>query len=258
MGYDNRALAPANGLAERYADEFPVSERYVYLNHAAVAPLPRRTARAMEEFAEDACLHGSHHYGEWLKVYDATRDAAARLMNATPAEIAFVKNTSEGLSFVANYTYSKSLDNGSIEAQLTVTNPDPLNPASAWWTLNGQLIKGETLLPGASDTADRPRVAAVSERLARQWWPAGASPIGSRVQVGDKGPRQWVTIVGVVGDIEHSVIDRDLTPAFYLPMAQAPDSRTTLFQYITSRRTRVTSLGRVGPSPRRTSRASRC
>jgi putative ABC transport system permease protein len=78
-------------------------------------------------------------------------------------------------------------------------------------------------LPGASDTADRPRVAAVSERMTRQWWPAGVSPIGSRVQVGDKGPRQWVTIVGVVGDIEHSVIDRDLTPAVYLPMAQAPE-----------------------------------
>ena len=66
-------------------------------------------------------------------------------------------------------------------------------------------------LPGAADAADRPRVAVVSERMARQWWPAGKSPIGSRLQVGDKGPRPWVTVVGVVGDIEHSVIDRDLT-----------------------------------------------
>jgi putative ABC transport system permease protein len=78
-------------------------------------------------------------------------------------------------------------------------------------------------LPGASDTADRPRVAVVSERMARRWWPAGGSPIGRRVQVGDKGPRPWVTIVGVVGDIEHSVIDRDLSPAVYLPLAQAPE-----------------------------------
>ena len=78
-------------------------------------------------------------------------------------------------------------------------------------------------LPGAADAADRPRVAVVSERMARQWWPAGRSPIGSRLRIGDKGPRPWVTIVGVVGDIEHSVIDRDLTPAVYLPMAQAPE-----------------------------------
>jgi putative ABC transport system permease protein len=80
-------------------------------------------------------------------------------------------------------------------------------------------------LPDAGDAADRARVAVVSERMARQWWPAGDSPIGRRLQVGDSGtaaPRPWVTIVGVVGDIEHSVIDRDLTPAVYLPFAQAP------------------------------------
>ena len=35
---------------------------------------------------------------------------------------------SQGLSFVANYTFSKALDNGSVEAQLTVTNPDPFIP----------------------------------------------------------------------------------------------------------------------------------
>jgi hypothetical protein len=35
---------------------------------------------------------------------------------------------SHGLSFVANYTFSKALDNGSVEAQLTVTNPDPFDP----------------------------------------------------------------------------------------------------------------------------------
>jgi hypothetical protein len=35
---------------------------------------------------------------------------------------------SQGLSFVANYTFSKALDNESVEAQLTVTNPDPFVP----------------------------------------------------------------------------------------------------------------------------------
>ena len=71
-------------------------------------------------------------------------------------------------------------------------------------------------LLGAADAADRPRVAVVSERMARRWWPAGVSPVGSRIQVGAKVPRPWVTIVGVVADIEHSVIDRDLTPAVYV------------------------------------------
>ena len=81
----------------------------------------------------------------------------------------------------------------------------------------------EGRLPGAADGAGRPRVAAVSERMAQRWWPAGVSPIGSRVQVGDEGPRPWVTIVGVVGDIEHSMVDRDLIPAVYLPITQSPE-----------------------------------
>ncbi|HLH15671.1 MAG TPA: carboxypeptidase regulatory-like domain-containing protein [Bryobacteraceae bacterium] len=35
---------------------------------------------------------------------------------------------SSGLSFVANYTFSKNLDNESADVQLTVTNPDPFVP----------------------------------------------------------------------------------------------------------------------------------
>jgi putative ABC transport system permease protein len=105
----------------------------------------------------------------------------------------------------------------------------------------------EGRLPGAGDGADRPRVAVVSERMARRWWPAGVSPIGSRVQVGGKGP--WVTIVGVVGDIEHSVIDRDLAPAVYLPFAQAPEREMDI-----GIRTAV-DAGSLGPAVRHVIRA---
>ena len=44
-------------------------------------------------------------------------------------------------------------------------------------------------LPGAADVVDRPRVAVVSERMARQLWLVGKSPIGNRLRIGDKGPR---------------------------------------------------------------------
>jgi cysteine desulfurase / selenocysteine lyase len=109
MGYDNQAMQPIElsgvakdtTLCEQYRAEFPVTERFTYLNHAAVAPLPRRTARAMQEFAEDACLNGSFHYPDWTATYDAARKVAARLVNASASEIAFVKNTSEGIATVA-------------------------------------------------------------------------------------------------------------------------------------------------------------
>ena len=109
MGYDNQPMhqielsgvAESTTLSAQYRSEFPVAERYTYLNHAAVAPLPRRTARAMQEFAEDACLNGSFHYPTWMATCESVRTAAACLVNATPSEIAFIKNTSEGIATVA-------------------------------------------------------------------------------------------------------------------------------------------------------------
>lgn len=86
----------------RYRNDFPITGRLVYLNHAAVAPLSRRSAGAMQQLLEDALQFGSLHYGDWLETYQGIRNAAAKLINATPEEIAIVKNTSEGISTVAS------------------------------------------------------------------------------------------------------------------------------------------------------------
>ncbi len=86
---------------ERYRSEFPVTERLIYLNHAAVSPLCKRAADAMIHLATDACQFGSLHYDEWLESYEGLRAAAARLINADPSEIAHVKNTSEGVATIA-------------------------------------------------------------------------------------------------------------------------------------------------------------
>lgn len=98
MGYND---PQTQGIAARWRHEFPVTENLVYLNHAAVAPLPRRAADAMKLMADDACLHGSLHYPDWMAACDGVRSATARLANADPAEIALVKNTSEGIATVA-------------------------------------------------------------------------------------------------------------------------------------------------------------
>jgi selenocysteine lyase/cysteine desulfurase len=94
---------PAGGTAlwSRYAHQFPVRENLLYLNHAAVSPLPQVCADAMKGLADDALHFGSLNYREWLDVYAGLRLAAARLMNAAPSEIALVKNTSEGIATIA-------------------------------------------------------------------------------------------------------------------------------------------------------------
>ncbi len=101
MGYERVVPAGTVPLWLRHRDQFPVTGRLVYMNHAGVAPLCRAAAEAMRRLAGDACEYGSFHYGDWLAAYDGLRSAAARLIGATPAEIAIVKNTSEGIATVA-------------------------------------------------------------------------------------------------------------------------------------------------------------
>lgn len=103
-GYES--LTPATSasgadLAARYREQFPITERMVYLNHAAVAPISRRCAEAMRGLADDVLLYGSFHYDTWLDAYEGLRVAAARLIAADRSEIAMVKNTSEGIATVA-------------------------------------------------------------------------------------------------------------------------------------------------------------
>ena len=88
-------------LWSRYAGQFPVRNRLIYLNHAAVAPLSKAAADAMKSLADDCSQFGSLHYQDWLAVYEGLRVAAARLIGAERSEIALVKNTSEGIATLA-------------------------------------------------------------------------------------------------------------------------------------------------------------
>lgn len=84
-----------------YRPQFPVTENLIYLNHAAIAPMARPVAEAMRHLTDDSLLYGSLHYSEWLEAYAGLRSAAARMINATPQEIALLKNTSEGIATIA-------------------------------------------------------------------------------------------------------------------------------------------------------------
>lgn len=82
--------------------EFPLSEELIYLNHAAVAPWPKRTSAAVIAFAEQNTRYGSHFYLDWMAKEAECRVQLQTLLNAPSADdIALVKNTSEALSFVA-------------------------------------------------------------------------------------------------------------------------------------------------------------
>ncbi len=81
--------------------KFPIARHYNFQNHAAVAPLALPAAEAMagyaREMAEAAYLRGTYY-----RAAERVRQSAARLLNADTSEVTFVKNTSEGICFVAN------------------------------------------------------------------------------------------------------------------------------------------------------------
>jgi selenocysteine lyase/cysteine desulfurase len=81
--------------------EFPVAERWAYLDHAAVAPLPRRSGDVLRAWADDQERNGVVHWPDWEKRLRATRADLARLINAHPDEIAFVASTTHGIGLVA-------------------------------------------------------------------------------------------------------------------------------------------------------------
>jgi selenocysteine lyase/cysteine desulfurase len=87
---------------KRFREEFPVTERLAYLNHAAVAALPRRAVRRMAAMAEDVSLTGDQHWADRNREIERVRGLAAGLFGARDArEVSFCENTSTGLSAIA-------------------------------------------------------------------------------------------------------------------------------------------------------------
>ncbi len=85
----------------KYRMEFPITLKQCYLNHAVLAPLPLRVVKSMQKWLIDRAENGSLSFPMWVEQAKSTRIKLARLINAKPEEIAFVKNTSEGIILAA-------------------------------------------------------------------------------------------------------------------------------------------------------------
>ena len=81
---------------------FPITKRAIYVNHAAISPLPTPTVEAIESQLKDVCENGSINFRSWIAVKEHARSLLAQLLGARPEQVAFMRNTSDGLSTVAN------------------------------------------------------------------------------------------------------------------------------------------------------------
>jgi cysteine desulfurase/selenocysteine lyase len=81
---------------------FPVTERAIYLNHAAVSAPPIPTINAVQSQLADVSENGSVNFRNWIAVKENTRRLVAGMLGALPEQVAFMRNTSDGLSTVAS------------------------------------------------------------------------------------------------------------------------------------------------------------
>jgi putative ABC transport system permease protein len=88
-------------------------------------------------------------------------------------------------------------------------------------TLRIPLLRGRVFSEG--DKLQATPVCIVSERLAAALWP-GEDPVGRRLRLGGPGispeAQDWMTVVGVVGDVRHQALEREAGPDLYKPSLQ--------------------------------------
>ena len=156
---------PFDFSPENLDREFPVRRNLTYMNHAAVAPLPRRVAEAIVAHVENVRERGAADWRSWYAEIERTREKAAAFLGARASEVAFLPSTSWGLSLVARSFPWREGDN--------IVGDDMEFPSNVypWMTLAEQrveyrLAKSHEGQVGVDDIAEkvdaRTRVVAVS------------------------------------------------------------------------------------------------
>jgi cysteine desulfurase/selenocysteine lyase len=76
---------------------FPVTKEWIYLNHAAVGPLPRPVRRAAQGYLRAISTRGDKHWEKTWELLEDLRERLAAWIGASSDEIAFTRNVSEGI-----------------------------------------------------------------------------------------------------------------------------------------------------------------
>lgn len=90
---------------------FPATTYYTYLNSAAISPIPTTALDAVTRQLADVAVNGSLHYQDWVDTKDRCRDLVAEMLRVRSEQIAFVRNTSDGVASIANGLKWKAGDN---------------------------------------------------------------------------------------------------------------------------------------------------
>lgn len=82
-------------------DEFPTTRHWTYLNHAGMGPIPLPAVNAMVRRAMELACDGELAWDEHKANVERVRAMGARVLGVPVDDVAFVKNATEGVAFVA-------------------------------------------------------------------------------------------------------------------------------------------------------------
>ena len=151
-------------------------------------------------------------YDEPERIHAFARDVLDRVQSLPGVTSASLINSVPfGMMFIQGDFYIEGQPKPTLYAGM------PKIDAGYFKTMGIPLLAGREFT--ARDTAAAPKVAIVSERIVREYFPGGpAEALGRRVRLGDTG--EWLTVVGVVADIRQRGLDQDVKPMIYAPFQQ--------------------------------------
>lgn len=145
---------------DAFRARMPVAARWAYYDHAAVAPLSGPAHDALGAWSTDVAENGDAHWPMWAARLENVRRQGAALVGADEAEIALVRNTTEGINLVVDGLDWKPGDNVVLPTDEFPSNRYP------WQHLAARGVEAR-LVPLDGTDADYDRLAAACDAKTR-------------------------------------------------------------------------------------------
>jgi selenocysteine lyase/cysteine desulfurase len=126
---------------------FPIKKKYIYLTHCGVSPLYSGALEQEMEISRKHAENGLVAFKDYVGHLERLRSAAAQLLKTSADNLAFMKNTTEGISLVANgYPFQKG------DQIISYVHEYPANHYP--WRLQAERGVELVLLPNRGATGD--------------------------------------------------------------------------------------------------------
>lgn len=109
-------------------EDFDVTRELAYFATGNVNAPPRQVARSLASAMAQWQAHGDAIFADGLEARSRAKDHFSTLIRADPEQIALVKNTTEGITLVAQLVSPKSGENVVVDELCIQTNVHPWRP----------------------------------------------------------------------------------------------------------------------------------